>query len=106
MPGLRAADTIPKSTLLTSSTRPRMVCHSMKVSVETIRSCCGSAFSNSKKGALMFHGTTSLDLVTCLGDLAPVQLDGLELLKQLRPMTGAWFPQVSPEVLTTATTQL
>ena len=54
----------------------------------------------------MFHGTTSLDLATCLGDLAPVQLDGLELLKQLRPVTGTWFPQVSPEVLTRATTQL
>jgi hypothetical protein len=53
----------------------------------------------------MFHNITSLDLASCLGEVAPVQLDGLELLKQLRPLTGSWFPQVSPEVLTQATTQ-
>jgi hypothetical protein len=53
----------------------------------------------------MFHGTTSLDLASCLGNLAPVQLDGLDLLKQLRPTSGTWFPQLSPDVLTKATTQ-
>ncbi len=54
----------------------------------------------------MFTGMTSLELVSCLGNLDPVQLDGVELLKQLRPLTGTWFPQVSPDVLTKATTQL
>ena len=53
----------------------------------------------------MFHGITSLDLASCLGEVAPVQLDGLELLRQLRPLTGAWFPEVSPDILTQATTQ-
>ena len=53
----------------------------------------------------MFQVITSLELASCLGEAAPVQLDGLELLRQLRPLTGAWFPQVSPAVLTQATTQ-
>ena len=54
----------------------------------------------------MFTGITSLDLAMCLGTLAPVQLIGVELLSELRPSTGAWFPQVSLEVLTKATTQI
>ena len=53
----------------------------------------------------MFTSMTSLDLGSCLGEVAPVQLDGLELLRQLRSTTGVWFPQVSPDVLTKATTQ-
>ncbi len=53
----------------------------------------------------MFTGMTSLNLASSLGEIAPAQLDGLELLKQLRPLTGTWFPQVSPDILTNATTQ-
>jgi len=53
----------------------------------------------------MFQNITSPDLAFCLGEVAAVQLDGLELLRQLRPLTGAWFPQVSPDILTQATTQ-
>ncbi len=53
----------------------------------------------------MFTGMTSLSLASCLGEVAPVQLDGLELLKQLRLVTGTWFPQVNTDVLIQATTQ-
>ncbi len=54
----------------------------------------------------MFSGITSVELAMCLGNLVPVQLLGVELLSELRPSTGAWFPQVSVEVLTKATSQI
>ena len=54
----------------------------------------------------MFKITTSADLVACLGSVEPVDLKGLALLRQLRPVAGEWFPQVPASVLTEATTQI
>ena len=54
----------------------------------------------------MFSGITSAELAECLGEIAPVQLKGLELLQQFRPPTGAWFPQLPTEVIAEATSQI
>ena len=54
----------------------------------------------------MFTGITSAELADCLGDIAPVELKGVELLRQFRPHTGAWFPQVPVDVITEATAQI
>ncbi len=45
-------------------------------------------------------------LVECLGHVPPVDLRGLELLRQLRPLTGEWFPQIPADVLADATAQI
>ena len=54
----------------------------------------------------MFTGITSAELADCLGQIVPVELKGVELLKQFRPHTGAWFPQVPVDILTEATSQI
>ena len=54
----------------------------------------------------MFSGITSAELAECLGEIAPVQLKGLELLQQFRPPAGAWFPQLPTEVIAEATSQI
>ncbi len=54
----------------------------------------------------MFATFDVLTLVDCLGRVPPVELKGLELLRQLRPLTGDWFPQVPVALLTEATVQL
>jgi hypothetical protein len=45
-------------------------------------------------------------LVECLGHMPPVELKGLELLRQLRPLTGTWFPQIPADVLAEATAEI
>ena len=54
----------------------------------------------------MFHFTSPSDLAECLGSVGEVELKGLELLRQLRPLSGEWFPQVPAPVLTEATNQI
>ena len=54
----------------------------------------------------MFSGITSEELADCLGEIAPVQLKGVELLQQFRPPAGAWFPQLPAEVIAEATSQI
>ena len=54
----------------------------------------------------MFSGITSAELAECLGEIAPVQLKGVELLQQFRPPAGAWFPQLPTEVIADATSQI
>ena len=54
----------------------------------------------------MFAGLTSLDLAECLGSVVEVDLKGLELLRQLRPLSGEWFPQVPAPVLAEATQEI
>ncbi len=54
----------------------------------------------------MFADLTSADLAECLSSVEEVNLKGLELLRQLRPVTGQWFPQVPAEVLAEATSQI
>jgi hypothetical protein len=54
----------------------------------------------------MFTGITSLDLVECLSNVPPVELKGLELLRQLRPFPGMTPPQLPLEALIEATTEL
>jgi hypothetical protein len=54
----------------------------------------------------MFTGLDVLALVDCLGQAPPVELKGLELLRQLRPLAGAWFPQLPAAVLAEATAQI
>ena len=54
----------------------------------------------------MFANLTSTDLAECLGSASEVDLKGLELLRQLRPVSGEWFPQVSAPLLAEATTQI
>jgi hypothetical protein len=54
----------------------------------------------------MFSGITSVELADCLGEIAPVQLKGVELLQQFRPHAGAWFPQLPPDVIAEATSQI
>jgi len=54
----------------------------------------------------MFHFTSPSDLAECLGSVGEVHLKGLELLRQLRPTSGEWFPQVSAPVLAEATAEI
>ena len=54
----------------------------------------------------MFTGFDVLSLVDCLGQVPPVELKGLELLRQLRPLTVDWFPQVPAAALSEATAQI
>jgi hypothetical protein len=54
----------------------------------------------------MFTSLTSLELAGCLGQVEEVELKGLTLLRQLRPLSGNWFPDVPPAILTEATTEI
>ncbi|MEP7287899.1 MAG: hypothetical protein ABI947_19280 [Chloroflexota bacterium] len=54
----------------------------------------------------MLQVTTSLELADCLREIIPVELQGVELLKQFRHNTGAWFPQVPAAIIIEATTQM
>jgi hypothetical protein len=54
----------------------------------------------------MFAAFDIPTLVECLGQAPPVELKGLELLRQLRPLTGDWFPQLPAEALAEATAQI
>lgn len=54
----------------------------------------------------MFTSITATDLIECLEALEPVSLLGLDLLREIRPTTGAWFPQLPLDVLTEATQQI
>ena len=54
----------------------------------------------------MFADLTSTDLAECLGSVGEVHLKGLDLLRQLRPLSGEWFPQVPAPVLADATVEM
>lgn len=55
----------------------------------------------------MFTGMTQQRLVAVLGQVAPVELLGLDLLRWLQPQGGAWFPSgVETETLAKATAEL
>ena len=54
----------------------------------------------------MFTSITATDLIGCLESIEPVALLGLDLLRESRPATGAWFPQLPLDVLTEATKQI
>src|SRR5262249_37337896 len=60
----------------------------------------------SKWGDFMFQFTTCIELAECLGQVGEVELKGLTLLRQLRPVSGEWFPRVRVDVLTEATTEI
>ncbi len=54
----------------------------------------------------MFAVFDVLALVDCLSQVPPVELKGLDLLRQVRPLTGDWFPQVPAALVAEATVQL
>jgi hypothetical protein len=54
----------------------------------------------------MFTGIDVQSLVACLEQVPPVNLKGVELLRQLRAISGDWFPQVSADVLSEATAEM
>ena len=55
----------------------------------------------------MFTGMTQGQLVAVLGQVAPVDLLGLDLLRRRQPQGGAWFPSgVEAQTLARATAEL
>ncbi len=54
----------------------------------------------------MFAAFDVLTLVDCLSQVPPVELKGLDLLRQIRPLNGDWFPQVPAALVVEATVQL
>ena len=54
----------------------------------------------------MFVDLTPTDLAECLGSVGEAPLKGLELLRQLRPLSGEWRPQVPAPELAEATTEI
>ena len=55
----------------------------------------------------MFTSLDSIQLVDCLSQIPPVELQAVTLLNDLRfTMTGGWFPTVLPEVAVSATREI
>ena len=54
----------------------------------------------------MFTAFDVPTLLDCLGRIPPVELKGLELLRQFQPQTGAYFPQLPAEAIRDATIEL
>ncbi|MCC7447117.1 MAG: hypothetical protein IT324_06860 [Anaerolineae bacterium] len=54
----------------------------------------------------MFTAFDVPTLLDCLGRIPPVELQGLELLRQFQPQTGVYFPQLPAEAVCDATIEL
>jgi len=55
----------------------------------------------------MLQVTDSIQLVDCLSQIPPVELQAVRLLNDLRlTATGGWFPTVPPETVVSATREI
>jgi hypothetical protein len=61
----------------------------------------------SKRGSFMLQITDVFDLVDCLSQIPPVELQAVKLLNDLRLTTlGGWFPTVPPESVVNTTREI